>query len=157
MGDGICSDTLFVSIVAPYSSMRRGRASLLNPPLHTHQANLYCEHVVCQRAMEAVLSSSKVGTSMRKTRKKGGTVDDARLDLGYRSYKRGDVVVWVGEESTPVAEICETVFACMVLDHRGQQRRFLITYSARINKFSVNAWTSWERKLAVILGIELSC
>lgn len=91
--------------------------------------------------------------SMRPTRRKksldASVVSDC--NLGYYSFKRGDIMQWDGEHNEGVSiskePIREVVYAGMVLDNRGQQRRYLITYDRSMNKFSLNTWCSWKREL----------
>lgn len=74
------------------------------------------------------------------------------MQMGYHSFKRGDLVVWDGERDEGDDHMCEIMYACMVFTHRGQQRRLLITYQSDLNQFSINPWTSWKRVLEDTAG-----
>lgn len=123
------------------------------PPLSIHtssppslQLAVHSEHVVNERAVELLTKSNKV---LHQTRTRTSTEKD--ITMGYKSFKRGDLVVWDGpiEDDNEVdGEVIEVVYGCMVFNHRKQQRRYLITYSPELNSFSTNCWPSWKRKPA---------
>lgn len=58
--------------------------------------------------------------------------------------KRGDIVKWTGEQDGFEGEVREIVFACMVFEHRKQQRRYLVTFEPALCNFSLNSWSSWK-------------
>lgn len=74
--------------------------------------------------------------------------------LGYHTFRRGDVVKWIGEEgpikandSEVIEEYHEIVYGVLVYFQRAQQRRFLITYDKSLCAFSYNSWVAWTRCL----------
>lgn len=112
---------------------------------------LYSEHVLSEEALTEVCTKHEalVKTRPRPTRSnKKATSDegpDVDMTMGYQSFKRGDVVMWDGDQLPGGEDAQEIVFACMIVEHRGQQRRYLITYEPTLGMFSLNAWTSWKR------------
>lgn len=106
------------------------------------------ESAINQMVLEYAKAVSK-RPSLRK-REKDASVEefDASESLGYETFKRGDMVEWcpnVHAQEEAEDDIFEVVYGCAVLKHRGQQRRYLITYAETLNQFSVNAWSSWKR------------
>lgn len=94
-----------------------------------------CAHVLADHSCCLLRSSNKV--------------KDPRL--GYHSFRRGDVVHWIGEDECAGDELVEqyreTVHSVMLFYQRSQQRRFLITFDESLSKFSINSWVSWARVL----------
>lgn len=109
---------------------------------------VYCEFKLCKLAMDSILAVNSRSLSMRSSSRKKknmeSEVDASTSNLGYHSFKRGDVVTWVGGSDVELeCDVREVVFGCLVFNHRNQQRRYLITYARAESKFSINAWTSW--------------
>ena len=75
----------------------------------------------------------------RPSRSKSDAPD---VRAGYRTLRRGDQVMYKDLHNSRPLE--ETVYGVMVFDHRGQQRRQVITYNASAQCFSIAAWTSWR-------------
>lgn len=101
---------------------------------------MYSAHVLSTEAITAAMEDQANAVRQRATRNKKREEDE---NLGYHSYKRGDIVLW-NATNKDEENIREIVFACMVFEHRSQQRRFLITYCAKVKKFSVNSWSAWK-------------
>lgn len=105
------------------------------------QLPLHSQFVLCDKAIAAAVVDSKRPT---RSKSKSESELDSGSPLGYRSMKRGEVVIWNGEQVTKDQIIKEIIFACFVHTHRGQQRRYLITFEPTLCKFSINSWVSWK-------------
>lgn len=107
---------------------------------------LYQSHVLSEQGMASALKDYEAATSkapaVRKSSKSPGNKDPK---WGYHTFCRGDVVTWTGGGHDVVEQDNEVVYALLMGTYRSQQRRFLITYSPALNKFSVNSWSSWSR------------
>ncbi|KAL1504643.1 hypothetical protein AB1Y20_008425 [Prymnesium parvum] len=65
------------------------------------------------------------------------------------------MVMWQGEDAEVAVNLegdnkesyIEVVYAVMVFENRGQQRRFLITYNSSLDRFCINSWVCWRRVL----------
>ena len=107
------------------------------PTLAEH--SVYHSHVLCIAAVDAALS-----TSTRRPPTRGEkALDDPRHRAGYRTFRRGDRLVYVGGSDENSTETC---FGVMVVQYRrSQQLRFVITFDADLKLFSVAPWTAWRR------------
>lgn len=128
------------------------RTTLIMFHSNTYQVPLFWEHLVSEEAMADICDKHANAIRSRPTRAKKVEGGEPDTTMGYKSFKQGDIVVWDGGQvlgGEDVTKIREIVFACMVFDHRGQQRRYLITYDSKLDKFSLNAWTSWKRTTVI--------
>lgn len=108
---------------------------------------LYHAHVVCEEALQkAVKACSAAGARPQPTRSCTAAVNnhDKGDMLGYRTFRRGDIVEWTAGGDDVVEVVRETVYAILFIEHQKQHRRFIITFSEEANAFSVNAWSSWR-------------
>jgi hypothetical protein len=69
---------------------------------------------------------------------RGAEADDRRG--GLATFRRGDCVI-----STVGGGAEEVVFGVTSFFHRKQQHRYLITFDAQLEDFSVGSWTAWRR------------
>jgi hypothetical protein len=95
---------------------------------------IFTEHHLSLSQLEAHISA-KV---QRPTRGAGGAGDDKRGGLG--SFRFGDCVISTGSAGTE-----EVIFGVMSFFHRKQQNRYLITFDAQLEEFTVGPWTAWRR------------
>lgn len=115
----------------------------LTENLNAWKVELYSAFSLSLDAMANFIGMHQRSVSQRPARKAKKKKDDTTCEnLGYQSFKRGDLVRWDGEQDHE-DEVVEVVYANMVFYHRNQQRRYLITYERKLDKFSIGTWTSW--------------
>lgn len=107
---------------------------------------VHSAHVLTGEAIEIIRSENPAAINIRGTR--GSAKQKKENDnFGYHTFRRGDVVVWIGEQEDEDIEYTEIVYGAISCSHRGQQRRFLLTYCVQQNLFSANTWCVWKRVL----------
>lgn len=119
---------------------------LLPPPLsHTlSQEIVHADHILSELAVAKIEVQFPAACTKRRQTRKNSNEGPGEANFGYQSFRRGDLVDWTGEKK-PIDDAREVVYGCMVFEHRGQQRRVIITYSSKLDKFVVNCWNSWKR------------
>ena len=104
-----------------------GSLTLCKEPIYTaHHLSLFQLETYTSTAVQ------------RPTRGGGGAGDDRRG--GLATFRRGDCVI-----STVGGGAEEVVFGVTSFFHRKQQHRYLITFDAQLEDFSVGSWTAWRR------------
>jgi hypothetical protein len=102
----------------------------------------YSDHVVATGAVAQALESSY----SRPTRAKSRTSqEDARA--GYKTIRRGDILLYTGDDAigSTMEEVAFGVLNAWSGLSKPQHNRFIISYDASLEKFSVCCWTSWRR------------
>jgi len=103
---------------------------------------VYHSHIVNTTAVVAALEG---GNPTRPTRGRGSVGKHHRG--GYHTFRRGDRLVYVGEDNDTHATIEAISFGLLIAEYgkKSQQLRFIISFDSSAHEFSVSSWDKWKR------------